>query len=84
LNHAWVKNPLTRPLPLEPGIHLARAAIVDIIRRSEVVHLDIPQQPTSLRDDVPWEWFGNAQEDPTWGPLFEVIEQQREETRKAR
>jgi predicted RNase H-like HicB family nuclease len=70
----------------DEALYLARQAIMEIISRSEIVHLDIPQQPMagSTRDDVPWERFGAAQDDVTWGVLFDEIEQHREATRKAR
>lgn len=70
----------------DEAIHLAREAIGQIISRSEIVHVDVPQQPKSAStgDDVPWEWFGKAKDDPTWDALFDDIEQRREATRKAR
>jgi predicted RNase H-like HicB family nuclease len=70
----------------DEALHLARKAIMEIVSRSEIVHLDVPQQPIahSTRDDVPWEWFGIAQDDTTWDALFDEIEQHRETTRKAR
>ncbi len=68
------------------AIRLAREAIAEIVSRSEIVHLDVPQQPksTSTSDDVPWEWFGEAKNDITWDALFDDIERRREATRKAR
>jgi predicted RNase H-like HicB family nuclease len=70
----------------DEALHLARKAIMEIVSRSEIVHLDVPQQPiaNSRRDDVPWEWFGVAQDDATWDALFDESEQHREATRKAR
>ena len=70
----------------DEALDLSRKAIMEIVSRSEIVHLDVPQQPiaNSTRDDVPWEWFGVAQDDATWDALFDEIEQHREATRKAR
>jgi hypothetical protein len=53
---------------------------------SEILHLDVPQQPgaVSIGEDVPWEWFGKAEDDASWEALFDEIEQRREATRKAR
>jgi hypothetical protein len=33
--------------------------------------------------EIPWAWFGEAREDPTWDALFDEIEQQREAARDA-
>ena len=64
----------------DEAIALAREAIAETIRRSEIVHLDIEQQPKLVSHDaVPWEWFGAG--DPTWGELFEEIEKERNATR---
>ncbi len=70
----------------DDAIHLAREAIAQIASRSEIVHVDVPQQPqpASTDDDVPWEWFGAAKDDTTWDALFDDIEQRREATRKSR
>lgn len=66
----------------DEAIKLAREAITETIRRSEIVRLDVPQQPKSVSpDEVPWELFGAAQRDPTWGKLFEEIEKERDATR---
>ena len=70
----------------DDAIHLAREAIAQIVSQSEIVHVDISQQPkpASTGDDVPWEWFGTAKDDATWDALFDSIEQHREATRKSR
>ena len=68
----------------DEALHRVREAIVETVGRSEIVHLDVPQQPraTSSGKDVPWEWFGATQDDSTWDTLFDDIERQRETTRK--
>ena len=70
----------------DEALDLARKAIMEIVSRSEIVHLDIPQQPMTgpTRNDVPWEWFGATHDDATWDVLFDEIELHREATRKAR
>jgi hypothetical protein len=53
------------------------------VSRSEIVQIDIPQQPQATEQPcrVPWEWFGEAKTDPTWDALFDHLEQRREATR---
>jgi predicted RNase H-like HicB family nuclease len=70
----------------DEALHLAREAIAQVISRSEIVHVDVPQQPKSatLGGEIPWEWFGAAKEDVTWDALFEEIEERRESARKER
>lgn len=70
----------------DEALDLARQAIAETMSRSEIVLLDVPQAPkvARSRDEVPWEWFGKAEGDITWDPLFDDIEQQREATRRAR
>ena len=53
--------------------------ITTVMRRSEVVRIDIPMESTSgsLHDTTPWEWFGVFKEDSTWGELFDEIERHR-------
>lgn len=66
----------------DEAIKLARKAITETIRRSEIVHLDVPQQPKlTSPDETPWDWFGATQDDSTWGRLFEEIEKRRDATR---
>jgi predicted RNase H-like HicB family nuclease len=67
----------------DEAIRLAREAIAQLVSRSEVVHIDIPQQPRVATPPrgVPWEWFGKARADPTWDALFDDLEQHREATR---
>ena len=69
----------------DDAIRLAQEAIVQLVRRSEVVQVDIPEQPraTEVSHELPWAWCGTAREDPTWDALFEEIEQHREATRDA-
>jgi hypothetical protein len=42
---------------------MAREAIAEMVSRSEILHLDAPQQPkaVSISEVVPWEWFGKAE-----------------------
>jgi predicted RNase H-like HicB family nuclease len=67
----------------DEAIQLAREAIVQLVSRSEIVQIDIPQQPrtTPHPHGVPWEWFGEAKADPMWDVLFDDLEQRREATR---
>jgi predicted RNase H-like HicB family nuclease len=67
----------------DDAIHLAREAIARLVSRSEIIQIDIPQEPrgTAQPRDVPWEWFGAAKADPTWDALFDALEQHREVTR---
>ena len=64
-------------------IRLAREAIAQLVSRSEIVQIDILQQPrtTVQPQGVPWEWFGEAKADPIWDALFDDLEQRREATR---
>jgi predicted RNase H-like HicB family nuclease len=69
----------------DEAIRLAREAIAQLVSRSEIVQIELPEQPRatlSLRE-TPWAWFGTATEDPTWEALFDAIEQGREVTRDA-
>ncbi len=56
-----------------------RQTIVNFISRSEVVKLDVHVEPKSgaLHQETPWEFFGGFQDDRTWGPLFDEIENYR-------
>jgi hypothetical protein len=66
------------------GIAKARKAIVDFISRSEVISVEIPTvQASGQANDVPWEWFGSGQDDPSWAQLFDAIEENRDATRFA-
>jgi hypothetical protein len=67
----------------EDAIRLAREAIAHLARRSEVVQVEIPEQPraTASPQETLWAWFGTARADPTWEVLFDAIEQSREATR---
>ena len=64
-------------------IRLAREVIAQLVSRSEIVQVDILEQPraTAQPHGVPWEWFGEAKPDPTWDALFDDLEQRREATR---
>jgi len=57
-----------------------RNAIVNIIRKSEIIQLDIPAIPKSsnFQSETPWEFFGAFRDIPNWSSLFDEIEQQRE------
>lgn len=69
----------------DEALHLAREAIVQIVSRSEITQVEVPQPPSTVPgNDVPWQWFGAFQEDTTWDVLFNNIEQRREATRKSR
>jgi predicted RNase H-like HicB family nuclease len=67
----------------DDAIRLAREAIAQLVSRSEIVQIDIPQQPRARAQPrgVPWEWFGEAKADPMWDALFDDLEQRREATR---
>src|SRR5262252_2508883 len=67
----------------EEAICLAREAITQFVSQSEVVQVDVPlvSQDIPHQDEVPWQWFGWAKDDPTWDLLFEEIERQRKATR---
>jgi predicted RNase H-like HicB family nuclease len=69
----------------DDAIHLAREAIAQLVRRSEIVQVEIPEQPraTPSPQETAWAWFGTAQADSTWDALFDEIEQGREATRDA-
>ena len=50
----------------DEAIRLAREAIAQLVSHSEIVQIDILQQPrtTVQPQGVPWEWFGEAKADP--------------------
>jgi len=64
----------------DDAIRPACEAIAQLVSRSELVQIDIPQQPQGIARPrgVPWEWFGEAKADPTWDALFDDLEQHRE------
>ena len=70
----------------DEAIRLAREAIVQLISQSEMVQVDVPLvlQDVPQWDEVLWQWFGWAKDDPTWDVLFEEIKRQREATRNTR
>jgi hypothetical protein len=57
--------------------------IAEIASQTEVLHVDVPAALKTPSDQppptpqTPWQWFGVFQDDPTWGPLFDEIEQER-------
>jgi predicted RNase H-like HicB family nuclease len=67
----------------DDAIRLAREAIAQLVSRSEVVQVEIHEQPRAAvsPQETPWAWFGMAREDPTWEALFDALEQDREATR---
>ncbi|HEY7709717.1 MAG TPA: type II toxin-antitoxin system HicB family antitoxin [Candidatus Entotheonella sp.] len=66
----------------DDAIRLAREAITEILSRSEIVQVDVPQLPKAATyEDIPWEWFDIAKDDATWEALFDKIEDNREATR---
>ena len=69
----------------DDAIRLAREAIAQLVHRSEVVQIDIPEEPraTGVPQETPWAWFGTAREDPTWDALFDELEQHRETAQDA-
>ena len=69
----------------DDAIRLAREAITQLVSRSEVVQVEIPEQSlaTASPHETPWAWFGMVREDPTWTALFDEVEQSREATRDA-
>ncbi len=69
----------------DEAIRLAREAIAQLVRRSEIVQVEIPERPwaTVSLHETPWAWFGKGAEDPMWEELFDAIEQNRETTRDA-
>ena len=57
--------------------------IMAVVSYSEVLRLEVPTSKTADgllpgKDETPWQWFGAFENDPTWGPLFDEIEQQRD------
>jgi len=58
--------------------------IITVTSHSEVLRLHVPAAPQatakqpSKASQTPWQWFGTFQDDPTWGPLFDEIERQRD------
>ena len=58
--------------------------IIVITSHSEVLRLHVHAAPKvideqpSKASQTPWQWFGTFQDDPTWAPLFDEIERQRD------
>lgn len=49
-----------------------------------VIHRDVGPEPDSdnlHHVGTPWEWFGAFKNNPTWGKLFDELEQQRDRDR---
>jgi hypothetical protein len=67
----------------DEAIRLACEANAQLVSRSEIVQIDVPQQPwaTAQPRRVPWQWFGEAKADPMWEALFDEIKQRREAMR---
>ncbi len=60
-----------------------RQRIMAVVSHSEVLRLEVPTPKTTDnllpgRDGTPWQWFGAFKNDPTWAPLFDEIEKQRD------
>ena len=68
----------------DEAIRLAREAIANVMSKSEIVRVEVPQQSSSPDNEVPWEWFGAAKDDASWDTLFDDIEQKRNATRNHR
>ncbi len=68
----------------DEAIRLARTAIANVMSRSEIVRVEVPQQPASPDNEVPWEGFGSGKDDSSWNALFDDIEQKRNTTRNHR
>lgn len=67
----------------DEGIAKARKAIADFINRSEIISIDVPMEGTDDGvNNIPWEWFGSGQQDPSWGQIFDEIEEARDATRQ--
>jgi len=54
-----------------------RDQISRLLSQTEMVQLEIPSTHSPRLEEIPWQWFGAFQDDPTWAPLFEEIERQR-------
>jgi len=68
----------------DEAIRLTREAIANVMSKSEIVRVEVPQQSSSSDNEVPWEWFGAAKDDASWDALFDDIEQKRNATRNYR
>lgn len=61
-----------------------REHIIVVTSHSEVLHLHMLAAPKATGEQpskvsqTPWQWFGTFQDDPSWGPLFDEIERQRD------
>ena len=68
----------------DKALHLAREAIGQIVNRSEITQVDVPQPPSTVPgDDVPWQWFGAFQKEANWDALFKDVIYERREVRGA-
>lgn len=63
----------------DEALEKTRETIAEIVSRSEIFQLDVSTVPKSrnLHLDTPWEWFGRFKDNPTWGKMFDEIEQQK-------
>ena len=62
------------------ALNTIREAIITLMRRSEIVQLDVSAELRSGRvhQDTPWELLGAFKADSLWGELFDKIESERE------
>ncbi len=63
----------------QEAIQKISQSITDIIRRSEVIQVDIPDDVTSKtgHKETPWDLFGSHPHDPDWGDFFDDVEERR-------
>lgn len=63
------------------AIERIREKIADVANQTEVLRLQVPAKPKTNNDfdsDQPsWQGFGIFSDDPTWGKLFDRIEEER-------
>jgi len=64
----------------QEAIQKISQSITDIIRRSEVIQLDIPDAVRSQKkhQETPWNLFGSHPQDPAWGGFFDELEHHRQ------
>lgn len=62
------------------AIDIIRNAIANVVRKSEIIQLDVPVKPKAgnLHSETPWEFFGAFKGMPLWGELYDEIERQRD------
>jgi predicted RNase H-like HicB family nuclease len=66
----------------DEALEKTRETIAEIISRSEIFQLDVSAVPKSrnLHFDTPWGWFGRFKDNPTWGKMFDEIDQLKKST----